>query len=228
MRLHNINYSAKFQQSLYKSKVSGFLTLYFTFTFVILNYHSFAQNSDTIFKNYKKIETQKIDSVSNFNKQKDNYKYLVLLPNINYNIVDNTFGIGVNLSNFSNYFQTKKRNEIEAEKLKFQLIDAQNKALENLSNEYELILNTFEILSLELENTTLAKEIFNLKKSQYENNKITLEIWLNVQNDFQKMNLLLFAKRKNLITKMKQFEVKIKSPCFRQELDYLLINVPNQ
>jgi hypothetical protein len=227
MRLHNINYSSKLQQSLYKSKASSFLTLYFTFTFIILNYHSFAQKSDTIFKNYKKIESQKIDSIANFNKQKDNYKYLAILPSINYNVIDNSFGVGVNLSNFSNYYQTKKRNEIEAEKLKFQLLDAQNKALENLSNEYELILNTFEILRLELDNTTLAKEIFNLKKSQYENNKITLEMWLNVQNDFQKMNLLLFAKRKNLITKMKQFEVKIKSPCFRQELEYLSIKITN-
>lgn len=204
------------------------LALVFCIILANYNYNLFSQKSDTIFRNYKKIEIQKIDSVANFNKQKDNYKYLVLLPNINYNIVDNTFGIGVNLSNFSNYFQTKKRNEIEAEKLKFQLIDAQNKTLENLSNEYELILNTFEILSLELENTTLAKEIFNLKKSQYENNKITLEMWLNVQNDYQKINLLLFAQRKNLITKMKQFEVKIKSSCFRQELEYLSINLTNQ
>ena len=204
------------------------LTLVFCIILANYNYNIFAQKSDTIFKNYKKIEIQKIDSVANFNKQKDNLKYLVLLPKINYNLVDNSFGIGVNLSNFSNYFQTKKRNEIEAEKLKFQLIDAQNKALENLSNEYELILNTFEILRLELENTTLAKEIFNLKKSQYENNKITLEMWLNVQNDYQKINLLLFAKRTNLITKMKQFEVKIKSSCFRQELEYLSINLTNQ
>lgn len=204
------------------------LTLVFCIILANYNYNLFAQKSDTIFKNYKKIEIQKIDSVANFNKQKDNLKYLVLLPNINYNLVDNSFGIGVNLSNFSNYFQTKKRNEIEAEKLKFQLIDTQNKALENLSNEYELILNTFEILRLELENTTLAKEIFNLKKSQYENNKITLEMWLNVQNDYQKINLLLFAKRTNLITKMKQFEVKIKSSCFRQELEYLSINLTNQ
>ena len=215
-------------QSLENTKLSEFPTLYITIIFGIFNYQSFAQKNDTIFKNYRKKENQKIDSIIKFNSQKDNLKYLVLLPNINYDIVDNSFGIGINLSNFSNYFQTKKRNEIEAEKLKFQLIDAQNKALENLSNEYELILNTFEILRLELENTTLATEIFNLKKSQYENNKITLEMWLNVQNDYQKNNLLLFAKRKNLITKMKQFEVKIKSSCFRQELEYLSINLTNQ
>jgi hypothetical protein len=203
-------------------------TGFYCIIFLNYNYYATSQTSDTIFKNYTKIENQKIDSVIKFNQQKENYKYLVLLPNISYDIVDNSFGVGVNLSNFSNYFQTKKRNEIEAEKLKFQLLDAQNKSLENLSSEYEIIRNTYEILRLELDNNALTKEIFNLKKSQYENNKITLEVWLNMQNDYQKMNLLLFAKRKNLITKMKQFEVKIKSPCFRQELQYLLIIPTNQ
>ena len=219
------SYSAKIQQTTRNTNITEVSMLCNTIIFVVFNYQSFSQTSDTIFKNYNKIEIQKIDSVVYFNKQKDNYKYLVLLPNINYNIVDNSFGIGVNLSNFSNYFQTKKRNEIEVEKLRFQLLEAQKNDLENLSNEYELILNTFEILRLELDNTTLAQEIFNLKKTQYEHNKITLEEWLNVQNDFQKTNLLLFAKRKNLITKMKQFEMKIKSPCFRQELLYLSISL---
>ena len=145
----------------------------------------------------------------------------MLLPNLSYNPIDNSFGLGINLSNFSNYFQTKKRNEIEAEKLKFQLLENQNKKLENLQIEFELIQNSFEILILEIKNTTITKEIYNLKKSQYENNKITLEMWLNVQNDYQKYNLLLFAKRKNLITKMKSFELKIKNSCFLQELNKL-------
>ena len=78
-------------------------------------------------------------------------------------------------------------------------------------------------MKLELDNATLTKEIFNLKKAQYDNNKITLEDWLNVQKNFQDRNLVILAKRKNLISKMKQFEVKIKSACFKKELDYLSI-----
>ena len=171
--------------------------------------------------NFNQTEVKKIDSIINFNQQKNSYKYLVLLPNLSYNPIDNSFGLGINLSNFSNYFQTKKRNEIESEKLKFQLLENQNKKIENLQNEFELIQNSFEILILEIQNTAITKEIFNLKKSQYENNKITLEMWLNVQNDYQKYNLLLFAKRKNLITKMKSFELKIKNSCFLQELNKL-------
>ena len=180
-----------------------------------------SNSQDLDLSNFNKAQVKKIDSIINFNKQKDSYKYLVLLPSLNYNPIDNSFGLGINLSNFSNYFQTKKRNEIESEKLKFQLLENQNKKIENLQNEFELIQNSFEILILEIQNTAITKEIFNLKKSQYENNKITLEMWLNVQNDYQKYNLLLFAKRKNLITKMKSFELKIKNSCFLQELNKL-------
>ena len=82
--------------------------------------------------NFNQTEVKKIDSIINFNQQKNSYKYLVLLPNLSYNPIDNSFGLGINLSNFSNYFQTKKRNEIESEKLKFQLLENQNKKIENL------------------------------------------------------------------------------------------------
>jgi hypothetical protein len=51
-------------------------------------------------------------------------------------------------------------------------------------------------LSLELDNTTQTKEE-PLKKAQYENNKITLEDWLNVQKNNQDRNLV-FIKRKTL------------------------------
>jgi hypothetical protein len=48
-------------------------------------------------------------------------------------------------------------------------------------------------LSLELDNTTLKKEILTLKKAQYENNKITLEDWLNVQKKQPRQKLGCFG-----------------------------------
>ena len=151
-----------------------------------------------------------------------------ILPNFSYNVKQNVFNVGLSLSNLSNYYQTKKRNEIEIEKLHFQLIENKNNSLDKFALEYESIINAYEILRLELDNRKLSQELFNLKKSQYENNKITLETWLSVQNDFQKANILLIAKCKNQIAKMKQFELKIKNSCFDQEFKYLSINIPNQ
>jgi myosin-crossreactive antigen len=63
----------------------------------------------------------------------------------------------------------------------------------SLEKEYELILDTYEVLSLELDNTTLTKEILTLKKAQYENNKITLEDWLNVQKKQPRQKLGCFG-----------------------------------
>jgi hypothetical protein len=133
--------------------------------------------------------------------------------------------VGISFSNILGYYQTKKRNEIELEKLRFQLIDSQKNTLDNLANEYEIIINTFEILKIEYDNSKITNEIFSLKKKQYDNNKITLEEWLNVQNDHLKNKLQFFAKSKNLIAKIKYFQAKIKTTCLTKELDYLFANL---
>lgn len=182
----------------------------------------FSQSS--ILSEVEKNKSQKIDSLLSFNKEKNKLDYLAVLPSITYDFFEKSFNVGVSLSNLANFYQTKQRNKIEMERLKFQLIEKKEKDIFNLEKEYELIQDTYEILKLELDNTSLSKEIFNLKKAQYENNKITLEDWLNVQKNNQDRNLVIFAKRKNLISKMKQFEVKIKSSCFNKELEYLSIN----
>lgn len=188
----------------------------------------FGQNKNTFLSVIEKNQNQKIDSLINFNTDKDKLQYLALLPSINYNFLDNNFNVGISLSNLSNYYQNKQRNKIELEKLRFQLTEKKENDLFELEKEYELIQDTYEILKLELDNSSLTKEIFNLKKAQYENNKITLEDWLNVQKNNQDRNLVIFAKHKNLISKMKQFEVKIKNPCFKKELEYLSVNSTNQ
>lgn len=182
-----------------------------------------AQNKNPLFATVEKMKTQKIDSLISFNSDKNKLQYLALLPSINYNFLESNFSVGISISNLSNFYQNKQRNKIELERLKLQLNDKKDNDLFELETEYELILDTYEILKMELDNTTLTMEIFNLKKAQYENNKITLEDWLNVQKNFQDRNLIILAKRKNLTSKMKHFEAKIKSPCFKNEIDYLSI-----
>ena len=171
----------------------------------------------------EKSKNQKIDSLIGFHTDKNKLEYLAVLPSINYDFLDNTFNVGISLSNLANFYQNKQRNKIELERLKFQLTEKKENDLFELEKEYELIRDTYEVLKLELDNTTLTIEIFNLKKAQYENNKITLEEWLNVQKNHQDRNLVIFAKRKSLVSKMKQFEVKVKNSCFLQELKYLAI-----
>ena len=194
---------------------------------IILFLHSIyfiGQNSNPYFNELDKIKSQKIDSLISFNTDKNKLKYLALLPSVNYDFLNNKFNLGISISNLSNFYQNKQRNKIELERLKFQLLEKKENYFFQLEKEYELIQDTYELLSLELNNTTLTTEIFNLKKAQYENNKINLEEWLNVQKNHQDRNLVIFAKRKSLISKMKQFQVKIRSEIFKIELDHLLIN----
>jgi hypothetical protein len=189
---------------------------------------AFGQNKNPLLSNIEKNRNQKIDSLINFNTDKNKLQYLAVLPSINYNFLDNTFNLGISLSNLSTFYQNKQRNKVELERLKFQLTEKKENDLLSLEKEYELILDTYEVLSLELDNTTLTKEIFNLKKAQYENNKITLEDWLNVQKNNQDRNLVVLAKRKSLVSKMKQFEAKVQNSCFKKEIEYLSITTNNK
>ena len=148
-----------------------------------------AQNKNPLFYEIEKNKTQKIDSLINFNSDKNKLHYLALLPSVNYNFLDNNFNLGISISNLSTFYQNKQRNKIELERLKFQLLEKKDNDLIKLEEEYELIHDTYDILKLELENTTLTKEIFNLKKAQYENNKITLEDWLNIKKNAQDRDL---------------------------------------
>jgi hypothetical protein len=193
------------------------------FNLVLFHYSTFCfgQNKNSFLSEIEKNKTRKIDSLVSFNTDKNKLLYLALLPSVNYNFLDHNFNVGISISNLSNFYQNKQRNKIELEKLRFQLIEKKENDLLKLEEQYELIQDTYDILKLELENTTLTTEIFNLKKKQYENNKITLEDWLNVQKNYQDRNLVVFTKRKSLISKMKHYEVKIKNTCFKKEIDYL-------
>lgn len=192
------------------------------------SFYVFAQSKNTLFIDLENNRNQKIDSLINLNTDKNKLQYLALLPSVNYNFLENNLSVGVSISNLANFYQNKQRNKIELERLRFQLTEKKENDLFLLEKEYELIQDTYEILKMELDNTKLTIELFNLKKSQYDNNKITLEEWLNVQKSNQDRIIFIVAKSKNLTSKMKQFEVKIKSSCFKQELEYLSKNITNQ
>lgn len=176
------------------------------------------------FNALEKTQDQKIDSLINFYTEKNKLQYLAVLPSFNYNFLDNTFNLGISFSNLSSFYQNKHRNKIELQKLKFQLIERKERNISALEKEYELLMDSYDILKLESENFNLTREIFHLKEAQYENNRIDLEAWLNVQKNYQDKKLSLLVKSKSLITKMKQFEIKIKDSCFSEEIEFLKSN----
>jgi hypothetical protein len=64
--------------------------------------------------------------------------------------------------------QTTQQNRTR----KIKISAAEKKKYDLIKLEEELIHDTYEVLKLELDNTTLTKEILTLK-AQYENNEIT-------------------------------------------------------
>jgi hypothetical protein len=186
---------------------------------------SFGQVTNPVLAELDRIKTNKIDSLVNFNADKIKLQFLALLPSINYNVADNSFNVGVSISNLGNYYQNKQRNKIELERLRFQLSEYKERSLLLLDKEYELLLDNFDLIKMELDNNSITEEIFKLKKAQYDNNKINLEEWLNVQQNFQEKKKIQIYKRKNLISKMEIFEKKIESNCFVNQLLFLKANL---
>ncbi len=183
--------------------------------------YSLAQSAISPLYTIEKNQDQRIDSLINFNTEKNKLQYLAVLPSVNYNFLENTFNLGISFSNLSTFYQNRHRNKIELQKLKFQLIERKERNISALEKEHESLIDSYDILKLESENFSLTKEIFLLKKAQYENNKIDLEAWLNVQKNYQDKKLSILVKSKNLISKMRQFEIKIENSCFSEEIEYL-------
>ena len=183
--------------------------------------YSLAQSPISPLYTIEKNQDQRIDSLINFNTEKNKLQYLAVLPSVNYNFLENTFNLGISFSNLSTFYQNRHRNKIELQKLKFQLIERKERNISALEKEHESLIDSYDILKLESENFSLTKEIFLLKKAQYENNKIDLEAWLNVQKNYQDKKLSILVKSKNLISKMRQFEIKIENSCFSEEIEYL-------
>lgn len=223
MKIHNINYSTtKNLNNCTTNKYSDKLT--FLYICLVLSlYNCYSQNSNEVFSEYVIAEKNKNDSLINFHKDKrNNLKYLSLLPSINYDLDQGSFNLGISLSNYVRYVQTKNRNAIELERLQFQLDEKLDTQLEKYALELEEIKNEYQIHVLQTENFSISTDLYNLKKQQYENNKITLEDWLNIQNNYKNQEVVLLTRRMKLISQIKAFSLKSKSSCFGQELEYLI------
>lgn len=66
-------------------------------------------------------QKQEIDSILSEFKESKNLQFLALAPSVGYDPVNNNFNIGFNLSNLTNYIQTRRRNRIEISRLQVQL-----------------------------------------------------------------------------------------------------------
>ena len=197
---------------------------------LLLSCHLFSQN-DSIFSKFKKIELQKIDSLISSNLELDKYKFLALLPSIGISTGQNlvsektiiNFSFAVNISNLSNYFQTKYRNKLELKKFENEMKNDLSKKILDLVIEFQNIMLEYESLLIDIEVFDNQKKNFSIKNEQYKNNKINLEDYLGAEITYTKNYKNIILKHKILINKMNNYEDKIKNSCFWQEFRSLEI-----
>lgn len=154
------------------------------FCLIFYNYIFHAQNLDSLLIDYQLKEISQINEICDSQKLNEKSKWLNLLPSVSYSATGNTFSVGINLNSFSNYFQQKKRNKIEIEKLRTQLLqrlDAQILQLNQKINDY---FTQSALLQIENEKLRIAKELHQINRKKYENNQITHVAFLNSKASF--------------------------------------------
>ncbi|MDY7394043.1 TolC family protein [Aureibaculum sp. 2210JD6-5] len=200
---------------------------------VFLTVYSHAQNSngsviqnktaqlDTLLTSYKSERLAEIDTLLDLTKSKTDLIWLNLLPSVNYDLDRNALNVGVNFNSFATYSQQKQRNKIERLKLEESLNNRLENDLLRLEADYLKIQSDVENITSEVKNFELYEELYTLKKDQYDNNKINLEVWLNFQKSYESAYLSLINKISNLEQRTIRFYGKIKSPAYVAELNIL-------
>ena len=169
---------------------------------------------DSILKYKNNLKLNQLD-------QKNNLKWLSILPSFNYDIDSQTFNVGISFSNFSRYYQQKQRNKIELQKLAASLQEASARKVSNLE---ELIFDfesKYNIIVLDTSLLGTSRQLFQITHGKYINQEIPIE-------DFLKAKISISTKYKSIIKQCNSLEKvarKINSICQLSEPNSRIINL---
>lgn len=124
------------------------------------------------------IEKAKNDSILAQFQEKDDLKILALLPSVGYDALNNSLTVGFNISQFSNYLQTRRRNKIELAKLENQLKENSKIRIEKNFERLEKYLSDFQEFKIHLSSLTLYENLFEIAQGKYKSGEITTEQFL--------------------------------------------------
>lgn len=178
---------------------------------LLITSNAFSQNQPLIdFETSKKNEfNQKIKI---YEKEKNDWsKYLSLAPNLNYDAINKSISVGLNLSNYSRFLIQEKRNKIEIEKLKLEFKNNLDQEINSLELNYFKIQSNIEIIKQELKNLVLMNELFQIKKKKFENNQINLESWISVKQNFLKVQYSIENKIRVTEIEINNYIIKTKT-----------------
>lgn len=193
---HNINYRQK--NNINSWFTNCYVNVICLFFIIFANCNSHAQNLDSLLIDYQAKEILHIDSICNAQKLESKYKWLNLLPSASYNVSSNSFNVGINLNSFANYYQQKKRNKIEIQKLRSQLLQRLDNRLISLQTQITEYQNQVQTLEFEQQQFAIAEELHAINSKKYENNQITLVAFLNSKSKFLNAKKSLYAFKNQL------------------------------
>jgi hypothetical protein len=156
-------------------------------------------------------EKQKIDSTLLLYQEKDKYKILNLLPSVNYDALNNSFNVGFSLTGLANYYQQKRRNEIELAKLENSLSERLENKIEKLDLEIAAIkadINSLENEALVFE---IDAQLYEIAKGKYKNSEISTEDFLQLKKAYLTSKNSLKNKLSKLLLNAKKIELKTKT-----------------
>ena len=214
---HTINYRTFKNTRSCISKRYVIIILLLILNILDCDYHS--QNFDSLKINY--IEQKKLENhnLIELTKDKKNWKWLSLAPNISVSSSWDPFtrvykpmlNFSISLHNISTYLQTNARNRIEREKLSIQLQEKLSNEIGSINGEILEIQKDSIALVFEEKNIKLLKELYTIKSKQYQQNQINLEDKINNEinlnnkiNDFELRKLSYINRRKKLMEKLKK------------------------
>lgn len=198
------------------------MKLYFYILYCILFLYTntiLAQSLDSLKLSYIESKTLSHNKVISLTRDKKNWRWLSLLPNVSisssYDPFTQEYKPSINLSlslhNLSHYLQNNTRNRIEREKLALSLQNNLHTDITNIEAEILDIQRDSVSLVYEEKNLALLQQFNIIKSKQYEQNQINLEekiryeLQLNEKlNAFNIRKLNYLNRRKKLINKLKK------------------------
>lgn len=163
---------------------------------------------------YKEKGLQKIDSTISTYENRQKKSWLNLLPNLNYDLKNQSFNIGISLNSFANFYQQKQRNKIELAKYKHSLIEKLDRDFESIQLKIESFKIDFIMLKYKIELFEIDFNLFQISLGKYQNSEISSE-------DFLKFKQSYLNKKNGLKTSVLKLKLKAKRIAFKTKSDSL-------
>jgi len=170
-------------------------------------------------KTYEENQLLKIDTILQNVKEDNKNLPLTLLPSVNYNLQTGT-SIGFSLSSFISYKQNRKRNKIEFQKLKTELMEHLAKKVNDAEIEEMEIISTSKSIEYELKILKEKYELYKINFLSYKNKEIPFSNYTSSKINYMESFKSTFSKIDRLELKIKRFNTKYNYKPF--EIDTLL------